>query len=123
MQSEVENSCNRRLLALLHAGYAIKLSGCTFDTIDLRHPARRRTPSGEANLYLLPDGAVLTTKSDAGGFPVSITADDERSFNSLLSNVPKPTWWEVNQDKVIDRFVQVGLLAVLLTVMLYSRTN
>ena len=121
MEANAGNPYHGRLLALLRAGYAITLRDSTKDTLDLRHPSRRRIPTGETDLYLLPDGAVLTTKSDAEGFPITIHIDDDQEFNSLLSRIPAPTWWEINQGKVIDRAVL--LVMIFLFVVAIARST
>lgn len=123
MQPQAENPCNWRLSVLLHAGYTLRLSDSPKDTLDLRHPSRRRIPAGDAMLYLLPDGSILTTKSDRDGLPITIAADDDQGFRLLLSGVPTPTWWEINQDKFIDRCVKAGLVVALLLVLFFSRTH
>lgn len=115
-----DNSCsNRRILQLLRAGYTINLSDSLTDIVGLRHISRKMS-FGDKNLYVMPDGTVRTAHADNEGYPVDIGVDDDSAFRHLLGNVHTPTWWELNQAKLIDRVVQIAFFITLISLSLLA---
>lgn len=113
-QNETNPPTLQRLIALLSAGYFIRIqdSRDNGNTVSLEHPAKWQRVK-EKSLFLGEDGDVFGIAQHADGTHLLIDAADQASFQRLIASTPRPTWWELNNGP----FYNVLAWVVIATIM------
>jgi hypothetical protein len=105
MFTNAPNVAVKRLLILLRAGYRVDYQSSLDgnDVISLRHPAN---PIRVAEPYALItyDGWLIGSIKDSDKDQLRIGPSDSEAFALFASRVPKPTWWELNAEKLMLPF-------------------
>ena len=103
----------QRLIALLSAGYAIRLqdSRDNLNVVSLEHPAKWQRVK-EKSLFLYEDGDVFGVSQHADGTHLLIDATDQAAFQRLIASTPRPTWWELNSAPFYSFFAWLTIAAI-----------
>ncbi len=106
-----------RIDALLAAGYRLARRNGK-EGLSLHHPSRRRRRGAPPSLLIYPDGLVATYPQETAARR-RFGAIDDQGFQAFLTEVPRPTRWEIAAPTVERAFV-LSVLSALGAVALWS---
>jgi hypothetical protein len=104
----------QRLIALLAAGYAIRVkdSSDNGNILSLEHPSKWQRVK-EKSLFLYENGDVLGLSQHSDGTHLLIEGSDHTAFQQLISATPRPTWWDLNHGPFVSVFAWLFIALVL----------